>query len=450
MDSLINYLFIILPEFYIINLISISLLGYKFSRQNILLIYISAISASIWILIPFPEFLTILKVIIVSLCNLLLLKIFLKTEWNKCFYISVVVLGILCVFNIIVYSIYLHYSLNNTLQNSLISSMIIMYIGFTILIIGILIANKKKNFFLNYEEKLINNKLVDKKITKIWFYAFIGIFIQMVLLILFYGTFFEELNFNHTFDFRKHFMIISICVITLILNIIVITLIINIKEYTEKTSKNDDELKNNENLHKLIKKLRMERHDNISQIQAIYGLVNEKSYDTLKLYLENLVDNIKTSPMSSAYSIKNTPVCALLNTKIEQNAKDGIKLKVVSETSEDFSQIREIDLVKIISNIYDNASRVLVENKTEDPCIEIFWGKEDNNAVITISNNGPKINKKLIDLIFVSGYTTKVDSEDSGYGLAIVKEIVIKYKGKIFVNSSKELTAFTIKIPLEE
>ena len=72
-----------------------------------------------------------------------------------------------------------------------------------------------------------------------------------------------------------------------------------------------------------------------------------------------------------------------------------------------------------------------------------------NNIVISIQNNGPEIEENIIEKIFEQGFSTKDNKNgDNGFGLYIVKEIIEKYNGSINVNSSKELTSFNIKLPL--
>ncbi|NGT12625.1 ATP-binding protein, partial [Clostridium perfringens] len=63
-------------------------------------------------------------------------------------------------------------------------------------------------------------------------------------------------------------------------------------------------------------------------------------------------------------------------------------------------------------------------------------------------NNGPEIPDKILNKIFDSGFTTKENKEsNNGFGLAIVKELVESYNGKIQVSSTDEFTEFTIYLP---
>lgn len=148
----------------------------------------------------------------------------------------------------------------------------------------------------------------------------------------------------------------------------------------------------NQHLENVLKKLRMERHDFINEIQTIHGMIQAKMYDHLQEYVHDLVQHVRAS--NRRIKIKNIPVSALLHTKIELMEEKKVEYREIVETDDTFPSIKGYDLVKIISNILDNALRAVTESHTRNPFIEIYWGKKDSTAIIQISNNGPKIEKK--------------------------------------------------------
>ena len=73
---------------------------------------------------------------------------------------------------------------------------------------------------------------------------------------------------------------------------------------------------------------------------------------------------------------------------------------------------------------------------------------EDVKAVDYIVVQRDSIPDKILNKIFDSGFTTKENKEsNNGFGLAIVKELVESYNGKIQVSSTDEFTEFTIYLP---
>lgn len=100
------------------------------------------------------------------------------------------------------------------------------------------------------------------------------------------------------------------------------------------------------------------------------------------------------------------------------------------------------ELSQVWTNIMNNAMQA-ANNKCT---IWLDYHEVENNHVITISNNGPKIPEQVLPKIFDAFYSTKKRGEGTGLGLNIVKNIVEKHKGKIECKSSDEKTSFIITI----
>ena len=85
---------------------------------------------------------------------------------------------------------------------------------------------------------------------------------------------------------------------------------------------------------------------------------------------------------------------------------------------------------------------------TNNKCtIWIDYTEDENNHIISISNDGPQIPEEVRLKIFDAFYTTKKRGEGTGLGLNIVKNIILKHKAQIECNSSAERTSFIISIP---
>lgn len=135
----------------------------------------------------------------------------------------------------------------------------------------------------------------------------------------------------------------------------------------------------------------------------------------------------------------------ILGNKITKNNIQIIKL---------FGNIPPINCYKsqlkqVVTNMVDNAYYSLLEKGHENKKIIISTYKKGKNAYIEIEDNGTGIEKKKLDKIFDSFYTTKAKSGGTGLGLSIAYEIITnKHKGEILVESKKNLgTKFMIKIP---
>jgi len=108
------------------------------------------------------------------------------------------------------------------------------------------------------------------------------------------------------------------------------------------------------------------------------------------------------------------------------------------------------ELTQVLINIFNNAKDILVEQEVDDD----KWIKADliqieNKAIITIEDNGGGIPNNLISKIFDPYFTTKHQSQGTGLGLYMSKDIIEKHlHGKLSVKNSENGAIFSIELPL--
>jgi signal transduction histidine kinase len=95
-----------------------------------------------------------------------------------------------------------------------------------------------------------------------------------------------------------------------------------------------------------------------------------------------------------------------------------------------------------------NITRNALEAMPEGGEISITTATEENNAVITISDNGPGICQEDLPLIFEPFFTRK--GAGTGLGLSITQRIVEEHHGRILaMNNPGSGTTFTLKLPMK-
>jgi signal transduction histidine kinase len=97
-------------------------------------------------------------------------------------------------------------------------------------------------------------------------------------------------------------------------------------------------------------------------------------------------------------------------------------------------------LIHVLVNLVQNAIDALGEkefNNGEKPQIWINGKLEGNRSIITVRDNGPGIEQKIVNKIFDPFFTTKEVGKGMGLGLSICYRIVQGYGGKISVNSER-------------
>lgn len=206
----------------------------------------------------------------------------------------------------------------------------------------------------------------------------------------------------------------------------------------EKKSKEIELL--NSNLEQNISSLRKLKHDYGSQISYLYGLHLMGNYEKLGELLKNIIDGNDNIINNIVVSNDTSIISMIVNTI---NLKD---ITVFIDENADLleTNVNELDFQRIVSNILRNS----IEALDGSGSIKINTYYSFNYFVLKIQNNGPEIPDKILNKIFDSGFTTKENKEsNNGFGLAIVKELVESYNGKIQVSSTDEFTEFTIYLP---
>ena len=107
----------------------------------------------------------------------------------------------------------------------------------------------------------------------------------------------------------------------------------------------------------------------------------------------------------------------------------------------------ESKIVRVFNNIVGNAIKALVSHKISNPVIKVTIEKSNENALITIKDNGDGIPDELIGKLF-EPFAFKSGYVGNGIGLPIVKSIIDMHNGSISVTSGKDGTEFKIMIPL--
>lgn len=205
--------------------------------------------------------------------------------------------------------------------------------------------------------------------------------------------------------------------------------------------KSNEILSLNRELEKKINELKKIKHDYGSQISYLYGAYLMGNNEKLGELLKGIIEGHDISSQVKILSSEDSLIAQVVNTT---DLKD-VDILIDEKAKLEDANITELDLQRIISNIVRNSVEAL--NGKGLLMIKSYYSL--NHIIISIQNNGPEIEKHMIDRIFEEGFSTKDNKNgDNGFGLYIVKEMIEKYNGIISVNSSEELTSFNIKLPL--
>ncbi|HHW44872.1 MAG TPA: GHKL domain-containing protein [Desulfotomaculum sp.] len=194
-------------------------------------------------------------------------------------------------------------------------------------------------------------------------------------------------------------------------------------------------------LEEMIRNIRAQRHDFISHLQTVYGLLQLGKFEIAQEYIAEVAGDLRIS--AQTMRLKQPEVSALIQQKAAKSANQNISFGLVIETTLDRLNMRPYNLNRILGNLLDNAMDAVIFVEPKDRYIRLEIKEDEKNYIIKVANSGPAIPEYLREKIFEPGFSTK--GENRGLGLAIVKEIVIQHGGQVQVSSPP--TVFTVIIP---
>lgn len=197
----------------------------------------------------------------------------------------------------------------------------------------------------------------------------------------------------------------------------------------------------NKELYLKINELKKVKHDYGAQISYLYGVHLMKNYEKLGELLKDIING--NNSISSAVELTNRSD-SIISIVMRQAVSKGVNVVIDEKVDLDEIIMSELELQRVLFNIVCNSITAM----NGQGLITAKTYKSINSIVIKVQNNGPRIKENILDKIFNLGFSTKKDG-DHGFGLAIVKEIVEKYKGTIKVKSTDDVTEFKIRLPIK-
>jgi len=185
----------------------------------------------------------------------------------------------------------------------------------------------------------------------------------------------------------------------------------------------------------------------ISSSVEIADLLNQIESSASRI--SDLVGAIKEYTFMDQAPVQNVDIVKTLETTLTIL---NHKLKRGVDVTRDYQKIPLLvnsfgsQLNQVWTNIIDNAIDAM-SGKGE---LRIRTYREDNCAVVEISDNGPGISPEVEPHIFEPFFTTKGVGEGTGLGLDTVQRIVRKHRGNIQVRSKPGDTRFQVWLPLAE
>jgi sensor histidine kinase regulating citrate/malate metabolism len=191
---------------------------------------------------------------------------------------------------------------------------------------------------------------------------------------------------------------------------------------------------------RLSESLRAQTHEAANRLHTVVSLVEMGRPEQAVEFAtaELAVAQRLTDRMLAA--VGDPVLAALLLGKSAEGAERGIELDVTGELA-DAEAIASRDLVTVVGNLVDNAFDAVAGRSPARVVVGLESGPT-GGVVLTVADNGPGLPPEQAELAFERGWTTKhgdhtgVHSGGRGVGLALVRQVVRRYGGRLEVGRS--------------
>lgn len=246
---------------------------------------------------------------------------------------------------------------------------------------------------------------------------------------------------NSALSFVSSFM-------SIVVLLIVYTLVQQWYRKTVKEKLQETEMTYQSEMTNLLTTVKSIRHDFANHMQVLHGLIHLKYYEKADAYMKSFMSEWRHIELSQ--QLQNPALLVLLKTKLVafQNYQIETELDIDDDP---FDNLDSTDLIKIMSNLIDNAIDATNLLPADNRSISITCRNQGGNYVFKVENTGRMIPQSKLQQIFESGYTSKrsVEGKTRGFGLSIVQQTAHKYSGNIHVESNEWTTSFTVSIPVK-
>lgn len=202
----------------------------------------------------------------------------------------------------------------------------------------------------------------------------------------------------------------------------------------------------------LLDSLLEEKNSNISADQRNSLELMHKSSGELLKTTNEILDASKLDRQTEELRLENNNLRQIIDDSITQfsiSAKEkGIGIKIEDDFPSELSIVCDRPKIKrVFSNLISNAIKYSEKGKE----INIFYGSNEKNHIITITDHGVGIPIDEQKSLFQEFYRTKKALKMSygvGLGLYYVKKVIELHNGRIWFDSKEDVgTSFNIELP---
>jgi PAS domain S-box-containing protein len=227
--------------------------------------------------------------------------------------------------------------------------------------------------------------------------------------------------------------------------------------YTEITEQKEREQKietQRDNLHLLNKVIRHDLRNDLQLIKLYTELLDEEVeseyLDTIQDSLESAIDltqtarNLSEVMMSDEVDLEKRELAQVIGSQMTEQS-EAFPEATFELVNIDRATVAADDMLSaVFRNLLKNA---VVHNDKQDPIVEVSVQQNEETVRVSIADNGPGVPDNQKEIIFGEG-EKGLDSEGTGIGLHLVKTLVERYDGDVWVEDNDPMGAvFIVEFP---
>jgi len=197
-------------------------------------------------------------------------------------------------------------------------------------------------------------------------------------------------------------------------------------------------------LEKLNLTLRKQRHDFMNHLQVVFGLIELDQKDEAREYVEHIYGDIQRVGRSMKTTLP--AVNALLAAKMADCEQQNVAAQFEITSDWDGMPMPAWELCRVLGNLIDNALEAL--DGVVEPRLKVTMGETVALYTFCVEDNGEGMSESVLHSVFQAGFTTKKTGH--GMGLAIVRDILEQYGGRIEAASEPGRTVFSGHVPKKQ
>ncbi len=199
--------------------------------------------------------------------------------------------------------------------------------------------------------------------------------------------------------------------------------------------------------------LRSKTHEYSNKLNVLSGMLQIEKYDEAIDFIQQETDRYQSIIRNIVLSVSDSAVASLLLAKFNKAADIGVKFTIDIDTNlSSYEKNISEKLVTMVGNLIDNALLASWQNKeNKEPEVHVYLSDRSNHIILEVQDSGAGVPEDITEHILEFGVSSKLDGEQSGIGLYLVKQLVDYFHGSIdWERTEQHTTLFSIYLDKNE